>query len=91
MSYSVTVIVYVVDDPCVLGLVRREFEADGVRVEQLTIKAAVDGEKELYAVLRLSDPKVLIGVVRRVEAVKGAAVMAATEPALVPVSRRFKG
>lgn len=91
MSYAVKVIVYAVDDPGVLGLVRKAIEADGARVEEFTVKAAADGEKELYAVVRFGDPKVLIGIVRRVEAVRGAAVMAATEPALVSVSKRFQG
>lgn len=91
MSYAAKVIVYAVDDPGVLGLVRKAIEADGARVEEFTIKAVADGEIELYAVIRLSDPKVLTGIVRRVEAVKGAAVMAATEPALVPVAKRFRG
>ena len=91
MSYVVKVIVYTVDDPRVLELVRKAIETDGASVEECTVKTSSEGEKELYAVLRHDDPKVLIGIVRRVEAVKGAAVMATTGPARASVFKRFQG
>lgn len=80
MSYSVKVIVHAAADPEVLLSVRSAVEPDGVRVQEFTVRDAADGGKELYVELRLSNTRVLGGIVRRVEAVKGAAIMATTKP-----------
>ncbi len=91
MSYSVKVIVYTVDDPKVLQLVRRAVETGGARVQEFTARTAADGEKEIYFDLRLSETKVLGDIVRRVEAIKGAAIMAATEPEVIALPKRVQG
>jgi (p)ppGpp synthase/HD superfamily hydrolase len=91
MPYSVKVIVYATDDPKVLQRIRSAVEEGGARVQEFTIRAAADGGKELYVELRLSEPRSLSGIIRRVEAVNGAAVMAATEPREVRISKRVEG
>jgi (p)ppGpp synthase/HD superfamily hydrolase len=91
MSYSVKFIVYTVDDPKVLQLVRRAVEVCGARVQEFTARTAADGEKEVYFDLRLSDTKTLGDIFRRVEAVKGAAIMAASEPKAIALPKRVEG
>jgi hypothetical protein len=91
MSYSVKVIVYAADDPKVLQLVRKAVEYDGATVHEFTVSDAADGGKELYVELRINDSRIVSGIVRRVEAVTGAAVMAATEPHEIRISKRVEG
>jgi len=83
VSCSVKIIVYATDDPRVLKLVRQAVEPDGARVREFTPRTTETGDLELYIDLDLADPKVFVGILRRVEAVKGAAIMAATEPGAV--------
>lgn len=90
MAYSVKVIVYTADDSNVIQLVRTAIEKDGARIREFTASLAADGGKELYIELHLSDPKILGKIVRRVEAVPGAAVMASTEPADNRTSKKAK-
>jgi len=90
MSYLVKVIVFTVDGPHMLEHVRKAVEWEGITVQQFTSKTAADGGKEIYLELRIGDPKVLGAIVRRVEGVKGAAIMAATEPKQVPISKRIE-
>jgi hypothetical protein len=87
VSYSVKIIVYTTDDPRVLELVRRAVESDGACVQEFTPRTTETGDKEIYVELELSDPRGFAGILRRVEAVKGAAIMAATEPGEGPASR----
>jgi len=91
MSYSAKVIVYAADDPKVLQLVRKAVEQDGARVHEFTVRDAADGGKELYVELRISDSGIMSSIVRRVEAVNGAAVMAATEPHEIRLPKRIEG
>ena len=91
MSYSVKVIVYAADDPKVFQLVRKAVEQDGAKVHEFTVRDAADGGKELYVELRISDSRNVSGIVRRVEAINGAAVMAATEPHPIGLSKRAEG
>jgi len=88
VSYSVKVIVYTADDSKVVQLVRAAIEKDGARIQEFTTTVAGGGGKELYIELQLSDPNALVHIVRRVEAVPGAAVMASTEPVDTRASKR---
>jgi len=90
VAYSVKIIVYTADDPKVVQLIRAAIEKDGARIQEFTASLAGDGGKELYIELHLSDPNVLGNIVRRVEAVPGAAVMASTEPADNRTSKKAK-
>jgi len=84
VSYSVKIIVYTMDDPRVLQLVRQAVESDGARVQEFTSRTTKTGDKEVYVELELPDPKDFAGILRRVECVKGAAIMAATDPGKDP-------
>jgi len=86
MSFSVKVIVYAADDQRVLQLVRKAVEWDGAKVQEFTSRTADSGAKEVYVELQLTDADALDSILRRVESVKGAAIMAATEPKEVPPS-----
>ena len=87
MSYAVKIIVYTTDDPRVLELVRQAVASDGACVQEFTSRTTETGEREVYVELELPDPRAFAGILRRVEAVKGAAIMAATEPGEGPGSR----
>jgi hypothetical protein len=80
VKYLAKLIVYVTHDPRVEESVRAALEDSGAAIQEFCSRKAGDGEKELYAEIRLRDQKHLVQIVRGVEAVKGAAVMAATEP-----------
>jgi hypothetical protein len=80
MTYSVKLIVYATDDPRVESSVRAALEAPGATIQEFGTRKTGDGENELYAEIRLSDRRHLDQILRGVEAVKGAAVMAATTP-----------
>jgi len=80
MKYTVKLIVYASDDPRVEESVRAALAGPGATIQEFSSKVAAEGEKELYAEIRLSDRRHLGRIVRTVEAIKGAAVMAATEP-----------
>jgi (p)ppGpp synthase/HD superfamily hydrolase len=84
VSYGVKIIVYTTDDPRVLQSVRQAVESDGAKVQEFTPRTTETGDQEVYVELQIPDPKVFAGILRRVEAVKGAAIMAATEPGKAP-------
>jgi hypothetical protein len=91
MRYSAKIIVYAADDPKVEESVRVALETPGAAIEEFSSRRAGDGEKELYAEMTLSDERLLVQIVRNVEAVKGAAVMAATQPKEVRSQKRAGG
>ena len=91
MSYLVKVIVYAADDPDVLQVVRKAVEGDGATVVNFDVRHAGDGARELFVELLLDDARIVNGLIRRIEGVTGAAVMAATAPQKVRSSRGIKG
>jgi len=88
MAYSAKVIIHATDDPSVLESIKKAIEAESVKVLEISFRAADVGTKEVYVELVLEDSKVFVDIIRRVEAVKGAAVMAATEPQPGSLSKR---
>ncbi|HVR85131.1 MAG TPA: hypothetical protein VMU54_12520 [Planctomycetota bacterium] len=80
MPYLVKVLVLASRDPKVSEEVRRILEAKGSRIQKCTLRSRAHGEKEFDVELHLQDVRLLPGLLRRVEAVKGAAVLAATPP-----------
>jgi hypothetical protein len=78
MTYTGKVLVYAADDPKVFELIRKAVEGEGTTVRDFDVRPAGDGAKELYVELLLNDARRMGDIVRRIEAVSGAAVMAAT-------------
>ena len=92
MAYSVRIIVYSTDDPKVQESIRAAVECHGGTIQELSEKTAGYGDKELFVELRLTDRNVIGRILRSVESVKGAAIMAATEPKEIhPLNRARVG
>jgi hypothetical protein len=84
MSYSVKVIIYLADEPKLLGQIRKAVEVPGVHVKEITLRTADPGSKEVFLDLLLEASKTSGLLLRRIERIRGAAVMAATEPKELP-------
>ena len=80
MPYTVKLIVHASDDPRVLQLVRKAVEGEGATVRDFDARISGDGAKELYIELLLNEARSVGDILRRIESVSGAAVMAATAP-----------
>jgi len=88
MSYSVKVIVYLADEPKLLGQIQKAVKVPGVQVKELTLRTADPGSKEVYLDLLLEASNTSGILLRRIEGIRGAAVMAATEPKEIPPSKK---
>lgn len=88
MALVVKVVVHLSESPKVQESVRRVIKASGVEIREFAIQESGQGGKELYAELRLNDRVGLGRLMSNIEAVKGAAVMAATEPKEIPSAKK---
>jgi acetolactate synthase regulatory subunit len=88
MSYSVKVVVYLADEPKLLAQIQRAVKVPGVRVKEITLRTADPGSKEAFLDLLLEASNTSGVLLRRIERIRGAAVMAATEPKELPASRK---
>lgn len=89
MAYEVKVVVHALDDPQTIRLVGKSVESERILVKEFTVRNAEGGAKEIYIDLQFNELALFGSILGNIEAVKGAAVMAATKPKAVPLSRRL--
>jgi len=77
-------------DPEVFSSVLKAVEAEGMRIEGLTCERGSRGDRELAIDIQWSDEANWVRILRRIEAIRGAAVLAATESAPLQGSPRIK-
>lgn len=84
-EYLVKLVVYTREDAALEGRIRAAIERSGGRIQQCEAAKTAPDTKEQYITFLIPETRLLPDVVRAVEGVRGAAVMAVTEP------RPFRG
>jgi predicted regulator of amino acid metabolism with ACT domain len=84
VAFSVKIVIHAADEPGILVLIQKAVEPKGVSVREFVVQRKDPVSKEIYVNLLLEDSNLTGTIIRRIEGVRGAAVMAATEPRPVP-------